>query len=88
MATSSFETAPRQCLRGTWTIAQMRGAFDKVAPKSNWKLPIRAEVSPSAEQINLTLDAVEWFCGGRADVIGCGGKVVIVHPGYYVAVGA
>lgn len=87
MSDVAFETVPRQCLRGTWSIAQMRKAFDKVAPKGNWKLPIRAEV-PVA-RIDVTLDAIEWFCGGRAQVAAASDRsAIVIHPGYYVAVGA
>jgi len=70
-------------------------AFDSVANKTNWKLPIDAVVTINDKNGNyersLILEAVRFFAGCEAQISKCsmaGNKWRVRAVGYYAAVGA
>lgn len=77
----------------TYTLDELREAFDLVADKSNWKLPIDAAVPDMtlglAKRIRV---AVIWFTGSvpkfRIAVKANGNTWTVRADGYYKAVGA
>lgn len=82
---------PAESLLGGYTEEALKEAFELVAPKPNWKLPIDATL-PSITSIkkrNLIAFAVMFFTGSTATWSKTpGGKIRVTAPGYYASVGA
>lgn len=72
------------------TRGLFKAAFEKVAPKENWKLPIDAEVDVAGDfEIYVLKQAVIFFTACVPDVRRIGpGRCRVVAAGYYAAVGA
>lgn len=66
----------------TYTLEQIEDAFSKVAPKDDWKGPIRAEVS--ADNLALTLYAICHMTATQPTVAPCGAEYVRDDAGKYV----
>lgn len=78
-------------LMGGYTDKELNDAFNLVANKENWKLPISATLPSitSASKRKLIAFAVTFYTGSVA-TFGktASGKLLITAPGYYAAVGA
>lgn len=70
-----------------FTVDQMRAAFDMIADKQNWKLPLHGIISK--EEFRLCDQAAIFFAGSPLESkdIG-GGKLEVAGFGYYVCIGA
>jgi hypothetical protein len=69
--------------------AELRAAFDLVAPFDNWKLPIDAWINPAF--LLPCMKAVDHFAGGGLKMIETDPKTGRLHvqaPGYYAIIGA
>jgi hypothetical protein len=74
---------------GRYSLAELRAAFELVAPFDNWKLPIKAWIAGS--MLDVTMKAVEHFAGGDLSVIDVdptSGRLEVQAPGYYAIIGA
>ena len=70
------------------TADALRGFFNKVKDPEDWKLPINATID--AADVAPCTAAIEYFAGGcveDAEVYGTG-KVRLMAPGYYKAIGS
>lgn len=83
------------CNGETFTVKQLREAFDKIAPKPNWKKEISFTFLGSIQEINLFNAAIPFYVGGinKIEVLGCGLDkerlmVRISNKGYYHNIGA
>lgn len=77
------------------TKGELTKAFNQVANKANWKLPISAMVEVSsdkdeaAEQLAVLEAAVQFFTGSTPTFKTLrSGNVAVNAPGYYAVVGA
>lgn len=74
--------------RGVWAEADLKNAFDDVADKTNWKMPIKMAIVRNT-RLNITLDAIEHYAGGRAVSEERNPHTAYVSaPGYYAVIGA
>lgn len=73
---------------GEFTIADLRVAFDAVAPADNWKNPICATVPAAA--LAITCAAIVFFTGSVPTVRSAAavGSMEVRAAGYYAACGA
>lgn len=78
------------------TRGELRRAFDAVANPTNWKLPVRGQLTPNEVEklggVAVIREAVIFFTGsvptiGRAPHV-AGNGFRVVAEGYYSAVGA
>lgn len=67
--------------------SELSAAFDLVAPKANWKMPIDAEV-PAATDVTLISDAVIHFTGSKPELRSRGKTLFVKAAGYYATIGA
>lgn len=68
-------------------IRDLRAAFDAVANRENWKMPIGAAIK--AEDREVTAKGIEFFTGSKATFESLpNGKLLVSAEGYYRAVGA
>ncbi len=72
---------------GDYTVHELRGAFDRVQDKTNWKNPIDAVILTKDQDI--TRAAIIHYTGsapsfGRID----GNNLRVLAAGYYIAIGA
>lgn len=77
---------------GNYTIWNLRKAFDKVAPKDNWKNPINTIVD-GTEDVSLILSAIQFMTGSTGFVTLVSrqdGQLAyrIEAAGYYATIGA
>lgn len=77
-----------KCFSGKLRMqSALNAAFDKVADKANWKLPVEAVID--AGELELIADAVVHFTGSElSSVTESEGKLRVFAKGYYAAVGA
>lgn len=73
---------------GNMTAHELGIAFDMVADKSNWKNPIRAEVS--AHYLEILQYAIPFHVGGSVFVgqSDTPGRIIVSSAGYYANIGA
>jgi hypothetical protein len=71
------------------TDAEMKAAFDKVAPKPDWRFPIETTaVLANDYEITVMAKAVEYFTGSKATFTpkGSSNVYVVKAAGYYATV--
>jgi len=77
-------------LLGGYSEKELAAAFNKVAPKPNWKAAVAAvlpaETSP--REIKKIVFAISFYTGSEATVRSYPNGHVVTAPGYYAAVGA
>jgi len=73
-----------------YTQEQLLAAFNKVANKTNWKLPIDKKVSlSSVDEVDLVVEAIIHFTGSVPSYDQLDGDVYHFQAqGYYIAIGA
>jgi hypothetical protein len=72
-----------------YSLDGMKAAFDMIAPKPNWKMPVDAVIP--VDMVDIAAVASEWYGAGKLVVVGSimpGWKVQVKAPGYYAATGA
>lgn len=72
-------------------VAELKAAFDLVAPKDNWKMPIDITLHATDAEVAVIKEAITFYTGSVATVtalMGAIGWVRITAAGYYVAIGA
>jgi hypothetical protein len=90
------EVIPSQFLRGFRPLRrrELSAAFDRVASTKNWKDPIDATVSLTADERAILTEAVIFYCGcipmfeDRGGVAPAIRRYRVTAPGYYAAIGA
>lgn len=91
-STAAQNTSPADDLLGGYSEDELHRAFDAVANKENWKLPIAAVID--RDMLEVTCFAIMFFTGSIATTIpmqmlgGEAGKFSVTADGYYAAVGA
>ena len=77
------------------TKAQLSLAFDAVAPKPNWKSPIRTEISLDPYTMALVREAIIFFTGSvptfrlqGGTTTGAMGRYSVTADGYYLTIGS
>ena len=80
---------PVRCTSGKTRLqSELKAAFDLVAPKPNWKMPIAATIYATTEK-SLVSDAIIHFTGSVPTFASQSGKRYRVKAaGYYASVGA
>jgi hypothetical protein len=72
---------------GKFTRGELKEAFNKVANKENWKLPIDAIIHES--EMEIVEEAVIFFTGSIPSLFDAPeDKVRVVSKGYYFEIGA
>jgi hypothetical protein len=80
-----------ESLLGGYTEDELKKAFELVAPKPNWKMPIDALISSITpiKKRKLISFAVMFYTGGIAVFKKTpSGKIRVTSPGYYACIGA
>jgi len=77
------------------TRGELSAAFDRVANKVNWKLPINTVITVTGDDMPVIVEAVKFFAGCIPTFTPARGKnepgvyrVRVKAKGYYAAVGA
>lgn len=78
-------------LLGGYTETELSAAFDRVANKVNWKLPVKAllpSITSAKEKAKIAF-AITFYTGsvatfGKAPT----GHLLVTAPGYYATIGA
>lgn len=76
------------CSGSKWMQSQLAAAFDLVAPKPNWKMPINAKLHRIDCDETLLSDAVIHFTGSVPTITRRGGWRHVKAAGYYRTIGA
>lgn len=73
------------------TRRQLEAAFNRVAPKENWKFPIDTTFKASdvtIAELNAISASIVFYTGGNAKIVRKAGTVQVTAPGYFASVGA
>lgn len=70
-------------------VAELQAAFNRVAPKDNWKTAIDVTLPMlSMADMLLIKEAITFYTGSVATMTDIGDQTRVQAPGYYAAVGA